>query len=96
MPALLHRLPKQRSDAGFNATTLGPLTFSSRFCSGNMGRVERTGAGSPGQRSCLGQYTVWTSPDCAGQACAATSRTWWYFSVDGAPSGSVIVRVHIS
>jgi hypothetical protein len=63
--------------------TLGELTFSSRFCSGNMARAEA-------DEDEEDEYNVWTTPDCANSEWATTCRSWFHFAVRGGRQGQTI------
>jgi hypothetical protein len=62
---------------------VGPYTFSSKFCSGNMAKVEVDEDDDT-------EFNVWTNPDCAGTTYETTCRSWFYFSVRGGKAGSTI------
>lgn len=49
-----------------------PITFSSQFDSGNIGRVELV---SPDV------FSLWTAPDCFGSQVESSCRSWFYFNV---------------
>ena len=60
--------------------TIGNLTFSGDFDSGNLGRIEKS-------QDCDSEFVVWPRSDCEGTPQATKSRTWFCFSVQGAVPG---------
>ena len=58
--------------------TVGGLTFSSEFDSGNLSHVEH---------KANSEFVLWSRADCEGTPQATKSRTWFCFSVRGAPLG---------
>ncbi|XP_076861576.1 cytosolic carboxypeptidase-like protein 5 isoform X2 [Brachyhypopomus gauderio] len=75
----------------------GSVVFSSRFDSGNLGRVERVegcGEGAGAASSSLShadyEFNVWTKPDCVDTEFENGNRSWFYFSVRGVPPGKLL------
>ncbi|XP_036433060.1 cytosolic carboxypeptidase-like protein 5 [Colossoma macropomum] len=78
----------------------GSVVFSSRFDSGNLGRVVKveqseaigdsnssTGNSLP-HADC--EFNVWTKPDCADTEFENGNRSWFYFSVRGVLPGKLL------
>ncbi|XP_030638396.1 cytosolic carboxypeptidase-like protein 5 [Chanos chanos] len=78
----------------------GNVVFSSRFDSGNLGRVEKVDRAEPENegngpgKGCLSipdyEFNVWTKPDCADTEFENGNRSWFYFSVRGAQPGKLL------
>mmetsp|Transcript_300 Transcript_300/g.533 ORF Transcript_300/g.533 Transcript_300/m.533 type:complete len:176 (+) Transcript_300:136-663(+) len=65
--------------------TIDNITFSGKFCSGNLSKVQKMNNG---------EFRLWTSLDCADSDFETTYSTWFYFSVK-APKGT-LVRMNIA
>uniref|UniRef100_A0A8B9HNX1 Cytosolic carboxypeptidase-like protein 5 n=1 Tax=Astyanax mexicanus TaxID=7994 RepID=A0A8B9HNX1_ASTMX len=74
----------------------GRVVFSSRFDSGNLGRVDKvkqseanssTGNSLPNADH---EFNVWTKPDCADTEFENGNRSWFYFSVRGVLPGKLL------
>ncbi|XP_025109190.1 cytosolic carboxypeptidase-like protein 5 isoform X2 [Pomacea canaliculata] len=73
----------------------GNLTFTSKFDSGNLARVEKVSKEDDEEVSnanvnyYLGdlrhdaEFNLWTKPDCAGSPAENSNRSWFYFGVRG-------------
>ncbi|KAI4882983.1 hypothetical protein NFI96_015784 [Prochilodus magdalenae] len=78
----------------------GSVVFSSRFDSGNLGRVEKVersegpGDSSSSTGNLLAhadfEFNVWTKPDCADTEFENGNRSWFYFSVRGVLPGKLL------
>ncbi|XP_046729189.1 cytosolic carboxypeptidase-like protein 5 isoform X2 [Silurus meridionalis] len=73
----------------------GNVVFSSRFDSGNLGRVEKVEASEHDpERSSYShvdyEFNVWTKPDCADTEFENGNRSWFYFSVRGVSPGKLL------
>lgn len=73
----------------------GNVVFSSRFDSGNLGRVEKVEAPEhDAERSSFShvdcEFNVWTKPDCADTEFENGNRSWFYFSVRGVLPGKLL------
>ncbi|KAB5542077.1 hypothetical protein PHYPO_G00087300 [Pangasianodon hypophthalmus] len=73
----------------------GNVVFSSRFDSGNLGRVEKVEAPEhDAERSSIShidyEFNVWTKPDCADTEFENGNRSWFYFSVRGVLPGRLL------
>ena len=59
----------------------GGLIFDACFDSGNAARVEQRGES---------EFALWTRADCEGTPHQTGFRTWFHFSVRGAPRGRTL------
>ncbi|XP_029281457.1 cytosolic carboxypeptidase-like protein 5 [Cottoperca gobio] len=83
----------------------GNIVFSSKFDSGNLGRVEKVEKSSSSPPTDIApsgsalsvssltpdyDFNVWTQPDCGGTEHENGNRSWFYFSVQGAAPGKIL------
>ncbi|XP_027007474.2 cytosolic carboxypeptidase-like protein 5 isoform X3 [Tachysurus fulvidraco] len=73
----------------------GNVVFSSRFDSGNLGRVEKVEVPErDAEKSSFShldyEFNVWTKPDCADTEFENGNRSWFYFSVRGVQPGKLL------
>nr|CCC90065.1 putative zinc carboxypeptidase [Trypanosoma congolense IL3000] len=62
------------------------LSFSSKFDSGNLIQVERTGPF---------RYCMYTAPDCANSPNQTNNRQWFHFAIRGGTRGCIITFTFI-
>lgn len=72
----------------------GNVVFSSRFDSGNLGRVEKVEMpehdAEKSSFSHVDEFNVCTKPDCADTEFENGNRSWFYFSVRGVQPGRLL------